>query len=248
VAIEKTTERVETPESQAQGSTVSVVVKKGESREYLGVFEDADIPAPDDPARNLYNAHIGIKNVLRDWREREHLIDINPMLTPAGKTDAKQKALPEFEAKLAPYEKVVAIHEDTVKELELQVGGVYKPGKESPTDAVRAGEIRSWFLKLPKGGRGGQVEVLHEALEENDRETLSAILTAPTAMKIIGPEMRAALIAACGEKEYPAETKKLEVARRRVAVAKFGLERVRELLRGNTPKPIRERAIIRTGR
>jgi hypothetical protein len=242
LAIEKV-ERVESPDSGGQGSTVSVVFDRDQP-DYVPNFDPADLPEKDDDDTNLANARTGIVAVLLAWRDRERLIDVNPNLTAVGKADAKARALPEFEERFKPLEKVIAAHDDRLLEEQRDLA---IPDFAEPTDAAgatRAAELRRWFSEQPKGGPRGQVDILRHALEENNRELLSAIVHANPAMGLVDQKVRDALITALVERTYPEAVTKLATRQRRVDVAMAALERVRELMRGDTPKPIRERLIV----
>ncbi len=210
--------------------------------EYLGTFTADIAPSKDDEDINLMNAHTGFGLVLRQWRERERVIDANPHLTEAGKTDAKLKALPEFEARLKPLDQVVASAETRVVALEKELSnpGLVKADARAETRAV---ELRNWFSRLEKGGPRGQVSVMQGALASNNIELLAAIIDANPAMGIVAPEIRAHLIEAIAEQRDPQGVAELGVRRKRLEVAKFGAQRVRELLRGNTPQPLRDRFV-----
>jgi hypothetical protein len=210
--------------------------------EYLGTFTPDIEPDKGDPDRNLRNAHEGCRAVLLAWREREKLIDSNPHLTEAGRIDAKAKALPEFEEKLKPLEQVITSHAGEITELERTVSNL-NMAQPSPQAEIRAGELRSWFAAQPKGGAVGQVAILREALETNNLELLHAICSANPALKLVDPKVRSAILSALGERQHPREVALLDLKRKRVEVAQFGLGRVRELLRGSTPAAMRERFV-----
>jgi hypothetical protein len=236
VAVIEKVERVE-PEA----TTVVGITLDRAQPDYLGSFDPADLPPKGDDAENLVNAHTGYGSVLRDWNERCNLIDINPNLSAVGKLDAKAKALPEFEARFKPLDEVVSKHGAAAEKAEAEISGAQLFKDANPVEAIRAGEVRAWFAKLPRGGKGGQVEVLQVAVADNDEELLRAVLGAPRAMKLIGDELRVHLIAAISGARYPKETEAAARARRRVDVVKFAAQRAREVLHNTFPQSMRER-------
>jgi hypothetical protein len=223
-------------------TAIPSIIHDRENPDYLGTFTPDIEPAKTDDDRNLYNAHTGIKAVLSSWREREREIDANPHLTEVGKADAKARALPEYEARLKPLEQIITSHGRELGELEDAISNL-NMGASTPQAEIRAGELRAWFAAQPKGGERGQVAILTEALESNNLELLSAVCSANPALRLIDPKIKAAIISALGERQHPKEVALLEVRRRRQEVARFGLERVRELLRGSMPTPLREQFI-----
>lgn len=236
-------ERVESPESK---TTVTSVVLDRSQPEYLGHLDDSDRPPAGDADENLVNAHTGYKATLREWRERERLIDINPMLTAVGKADAKQKAVPEFEAKLTPLDQVVASAEKRVAALEKELSHPDLVAVDDAAAATRAMELRQWFSRLERGGPRGQIRVMQEALASNNTELLAALVDANPAMGIVAPEIRTHLIEAIAERHHPEKVSELALRRQRLEIAKFGAQRVREILRGNTPLPMRDRFVRAT--
>lgn len=244
MAVEKVA-RTESLESQQQGSTVSVVLDR-KQLDYIPNFDPGDLPAKGDDDESLVNARTGIAAKLLEWREREQMIDMNPHLTALGKADAKARALPEFEAKLIPLEKVIGSHEDRLlaDQRDMTIPDL-RP--EDAAGEVRAVELRQWFAAQPKGGPRGQVDIMRQAIETNNRELLGALITANPAQGLVDPKVRDALITTLIERTYPDEVVKIAARQRRVDVAKAAVERVRELMRGNTPKPLRDRLIVGDG-
>jgi hypothetical protein len=237
VAIERT-ERVE---PDAPETKLTTVVLDRKQPDYLGSFDPADLPPKGDDDENLINAHTGFGAVLRDWNERCNLIDINPNLSAVGKTDAKAKALPEFEARFKPLDEVLASHEAKAETAEKEISGAQLFKAPDAVAAIRDGEVRGWFAKLPRGGKGGQVEIMQAALADNDEELLRAVLGAPRAMKLISDELRTHLIAAVAGVRYPDKIAAVDRQRRRVDVVKFASKRAREVLHNTFPQSMRER-------
>lgn len=212
---------------------------------YLGTFDE--IPPKGDDLENLYHCHVGFGVVLKDFSERERQIMAGPFLNKEGKEDAVQKAVPEFGQRLAHLAPVVEAHEAKVAALEQEVSGATLFKVDDAAGAVRAAEIRTWFSKID---RAEQIAMLHEAVRSDgpdDRELIAAICGAPGAMKIIPAEIRKALIDATAEKRWPAKIAELARRRKAVAVARFGLDRAREVLRGKLPQSVRNRLVVGDG-
>jgi hypothetical protein len=237
VAIERT-ERVE-PEA-TQTTTTSVVLDR-DAPDYLGSWAQDEIPKKGSDLENLYHAWLGLPSALKEKREHNHLVDINLNLSPLGRKDAKENVLDLIFAKLAPQAEVIKHYDSRLNSLEAEVSGAALFKTDDPIAVARQAELRSWFSKQPRGGIGGQVQILQEALESGNDELLAAIVLANPALKIIGEEMRAALIEAVAFKKHPEKLAELAKYRKAVAAAKFGLNRVAELLYKDKSTTLRER-------
>ena len=229
-------ERTETPESAAQGSTVSLVLDRNQP-DYIPNFDPVDLPEKGDDDENLVNARTGMAATYLTWTDHLRLISINPHLSDLGKADAAQKALPAFEEKLKPVEQIVESHDERVKKDKRGLLPDLGPAKDAASE-VRAEGLRRWFSEQPKDKHVG---IMRRALEDNNRELLSALISANDAMDLIHPKVKESLITTLIERDHPDVVAKLAVRERRVAVAKAALQRVRELMRGTAPTTLRAR-------
>ena len=229
-------ERSERVEPEPQPSNASVIFNRDEP-DYIVALEAADVPPPDDDDENMHRATgAGARSVYRDHRERCRLIDINPHLSELGKADAKAKLLPEFLKRLEPYDKIVASREEALAERKAEL----LPDVKSK-DAVqeqKAVELRRWFMDQPADKRPS---IIRQALAEDNRGLLAALIDANPVMNLMHEKVREALVATILEKDFPDAVAEVAVRERRLVVAKAALTRVRELLQGNTPTSMRER-------
>lgn len=211
--------------------------------DFIGSVDAADIPAKGSDLENPYNAWKGVGLVLKDWNERSRQIDLDVNLSAQGKLDAKQKAVVEFEKKLSYLSSAVEPHEKKVAALEQELSGANVFKSSDPADAILAVERRNFFRTLD---RGAGIALLHEAVKSGDADSqalIAAIVTAPAYMGLIPVEIRNALVAATVERRHPEKLAELERARKITSVARYGLTRASELLRGNLPKDVRDRFV-----
>lgn len=82
-------------------------------------------------------------------------------------------------------------------------------------DSSRANEIRGYFLKLKKNER---LNAAHMAIERDDKETLGAVLSAPSYLSGLTDDDKAMLMTAYAEKAAPDLVKRKRVIQRAITI------------------------------
>jgi hypothetical protein len=208
---------------------------------YLGPPFPADAATAVPDLVNLGNTRTGVGLVLKDYHSVTLAIDADRSRSDEGKADAKQAAIPEHEKRLSYFNEICKQQEAKTDTLAAEISAaLFKPSPNDP-------ELRGWFARAPRGGPGGQVEILTTALAEDNFELIGAVCNANPAMRLISPEIREHLIAAVAEKKFPEKVKELGHRRAACEVTRLALNRARELLRGNLPQNIRDRLVVGNG-
>lgn len=220
---------------------MSVVVAPNEPRDFIYSWRDEDF-FPTDDLGNVKNSCVGTKAEVQARYGRALEAKADGRFTKSGVEDLLARELPQHEARLKPFEKVLENHDARTTEMEQNLLACVLPDitEYTPTQAVREGQIWQWFSPLD---RSKQLRVMQDALAEKDAETLSALINAPKSMKIIAPELREHLIERMLEDRDPEGVAKLARYRKAGDTLRFALQRAKELMRKDQPLPMRDRFI-----
>jgi hypothetical protein len=193
---------------------------------YLGTWED-DVPGNGDRLLEVYNAWRSASAMLEEWYERDAEINRDPHLNDDVKWTAKQKTLADYEERLSRLLAVVTRKADELARDEITLKRSLEGSRNDALAEVRAAEIRSWYSRLGMEQQGG---VLREALDSDDREVLSALLSAPRAFRLIPELLRRHIVLTLVNERAP----ELEHQRRAIRTAKFALDQARFFIHART--------------
>jgi hypothetical protein len=188
---------------------------------YLSAWDD-EIPGHGSKLLEVYNAWRAASAVLEKWRVKDAEINGNSQLTDEGKWAAKRSALADSENRLSRSLEVVLREADDLERREMELKRSAEGSSSDASAEIRAGEIRSWYARLDKEE---QLRMLREALDSDDREVLSSLLSAPRAFRLIPEQLQAHIVDTLVKRRAPEKAAALEPKRRAVRTAKLALDR-----------------------
>jgi hypothetical protein len=116
------------------------------------------------------------------------------------------------------------------REREIQV----QPGQADVPTLLRYQAIWSWYQSLDKVAR---FDVVRQAMDEDDREALRALLTAPTAFRFVPPQIRDEIEATLTQRTFPTQTADLANLRTAISVAEQSIDGAVQFIREQTERP-----------
>ena len=193
---------------------------------YLGTFEDGEPPKGDEPMEALWRAHQSASNIVNEWSQKEREIAADTSLSETGKRAKLQASVAELQTRIERSEAVATRYGKQASELEANITASVIGKPANSIGEQRASEIRSLYRAAD---RETQTGIVHEALDQGDTETLSALLSAPRAFQLLTPQIRQHILDVLAERN----PRHAEVARlkRGAEVASFGLTRAKSWIR-----------------
>lgn len=186
-------------------------------------------------------AYLGSARAARDFYFESQRIANDRTLSAHGQAE-KRVAAAEGHLKL-----LATFSDDLIPRAKRTLTGKLATIEASPekTDVkteIRFREIRDCYAALDDGARLREVG---RALDEDDRETLSALLTAPAIRRCLLPEMRSRVEATLLERTFPAELGELNDLRAAIAVASETVDDAVRWIRSQADRPDFEAATHR---
>jgi hypothetical protein len=150
--------------------------------ELLGTWP-GEIPGEADQTFSCYAAWRSANLAIPEWREKDGEINASPRMNDHEKLEAKRRLIAEMEDRMRS---VLEILDKTANELDQEkkahIRCVLAAESTSAATDVRAGEFRLWYYRLDEKERA---RVIHDAVNDGDRELLVALVSAPRAFRLL---------------------------------------------------------------